>query len=197
MNSSTCRLIILKKVKYGESDLIITGLSHDGVVRSFIAKSALKSKKRFGGGVLEPTHHVSVIYSFKGGSHEEGLFVLNEAQVIDGFPKLRQDYEKLSTALYLLKLVSLFLKEGESFSQGAFNLLGYTLKALEECESCLKLKTHFEVKFLSLQGVFPHETEYKKLLTTSVREHKSVYLTDLEWAEASRQSEETIRLITA
>ena len=62
MTQAQNRFIILKKMKYGESDLILHAISMQGEKLSFIARGALKSKKRFGGGVLEPTHFVSFTY---------------------------------------------------------------------------------------------------------------------------------------
>ncbi len=52
------RLIILRTIKYSEADLIVHGLNTEGARINFMAKSALKSRKRFGGGVLEPTHYM-------------------------------------------------------------------------------------------------------------------------------------------
>ena len=74
------RFIILKKMKYGESDLIIHALSSAGTKKSFIARAALKSKKRFGGGVLEPSHFVKLTY--KPGKSEVGFFVTNSSKFI-------------------------------------------------------------------------------------------------------------------
>ena len=72
--------ILLKKVRFAESDLILTGISSEGEKKSFLARSALKSRKRFGGGVLEPTHFVEIGYSEKPG--ENRLGTLDEASLI-------------------------------------------------------------------------------------------------------------------
>ena len=82
--------ILLKKVRYGESDLIITGLSAEGEKKSFLARSALKSRKRFGGGVLEPLHHVKLTYSDRSDKHQ--LSVLEEAQILNDFNLLKKNY---------------------------------------------------------------------------------------------------------
>ena len=56
------KVIVLKQNKFGESDLIIRTLNTQGALISFIAKGALKSKKRFSGGMLEPTSFIGVEY---------------------------------------------------------------------------------------------------------------------------------------
>lgn len=56
------RIIVLKKTVYRDSDLIIRGLNSQGAKLSFIAPAALKSRRRFGGGVLEPTNFIEVVY---------------------------------------------------------------------------------------------------------------------------------------
>ncbi len=56
------RIIVLKKTVYRDADLIIRGLNSQGAKLSFIAPAALKSRRRFGGGVLEPTNFIEVVY---------------------------------------------------------------------------------------------------------------------------------------
>lgn len=62
------RIIVLKKTVYRDSDLIIRGLNSQGAKLSFIAPAALKSRRRFGGGVLEPTNFIEVVYQSSGRS---------------------------------------------------------------------------------------------------------------------------------
>ncbi len=145
------RFIILKKMKYGESDLIIHALSTAGTKKSFIARAALKSKKRFGGGVLEPSHFVKLTY--KPGKSEDQLNVLNEAQLLDDFKSIRTDYDKLEFALFTLNCVYHVSQEGDFDSHFLFNLLGHTLKNLGEVKNLDRYKLHFCLKLLFQQGV--------------------------------------------
>lgn len=155
MNQGKDKFIILKKMRYSEADLILHALSTRGEKLSFIARGALKSKKRFGGGVLEPTHFVS--FTFKK-AHEEGqLNVLQEAQLLGDFPGLRSDYDRLELALHFLECVSKVSQEGDTSSEFLFNLLGHALKALENTPDILITKMHFYLKFLFQQGVIQAE----------------------------------------
>ena len=160
------RFIILKKMKYGEADLIIHALSSQGAKKSFIARSALKSKKRFGGGVLEPTHFVGLTY--KDSRNEGGLNVLNEAILIDDFQGLRTDYDKIEIALFFLNCVYHVSQEGDQDSQFLFNLLGHSLRALVKTSNPLRLKLHFCLKFLYQQGVIALDPWMSPFLKTNL-----------------------------
>ena len=59
---------------------------------SFLARGALKSKKRFGGGVLEPTHQALFTYQKPFGSSE--LHLLKDAQIIHDFVAIRRSHER-------------------------------------------------------------------------------------------------------
>lgn len=146
--------IILKKVKYGEADLILHALSSEGEKMSFLARGALKSKKRFAGGVLEPLHHVKLTYS---NSQKAEIHTIKEAQLLQGFDNLRTDYDKLTFALQALDFVGRVSMEGDSNSASMYNLLGHLLKQLEGNTPLSIIKTQFFLKFLLQQGVLEAE----------------------------------------
>lgn len=148
------KVIILRVIKHGDSDLVIHALDRQGARLGFFARAGAKSKKRFGGGVLEPTHYVEA--SFKQRSHEaDQLHSLLEAQLIQGFEKLRSEYDRLQAALYFLKVTSRLAQEGTVDGRESFDLLGNALKAAETTDQIEKLKLHFEIKVLGHQGVLP------------------------------------------
>lgn len=151
LNEKQERFIILKKIKYGEADLIIQALATDGSRVSFMARSALKSKKRFGGGVLEPMHFVT--FSYKEKSDSAQMKTLNEATLIEDFKEIRGDYDKLELALFVLNCVGHVSQEGDSNSEFLFNLTGHTLRAIGPSKNLRVLRLHFCLKFLYQQGV--------------------------------------------
>jgi len=172
------KVFILRKTRYGDNDLILNCLTPEGARVSLFARSALRSKKRFGGGVLEPTHYVHVLYDDKG---DGKLNTLKEASLIQDFPGLRTDYARIEAGLYFVKLVSDIVKEGEIDSNEIFNLLGNTLKAAETTTQLEHLRTHFEVKLLANQGVLPHEPEEQSLLALPISNHDKTSLDDSQW----------------
>ncbi len=172
----TAPFIILKKTKYQEADLIIQALSQSGNKKSFIAKSALRSKKRFGGGVLEPTHFVQFTYTpSKNGT---GLNVLNEASVINDFKNIRTDYDKIEFALNIMNCVTHVSQEGDFDSHFLYNLVGHSLKYLERCDmaSINLFKMHFYLKFLYQQGVISLESWMNPFLKTNIVQSETLIL---------------------
>lgn len=168
MHSDTQGLFfILKKVKYGEADLILHALSSEGEKMSFLARVALKSKKRFAGGVLEPLHQVKLTYTQ---SQKSDLHTIKEAQLLQPFESLRTDYDKLTFALLALDCVAKVSLEGDSGSSSMYNLLGHMLRQLESIESLALIKTQFYLKFLLQQGVLEIEDWMKPFLRLHLSE---------------------------
>ncbi|MBX3032464.1 MAG: DNA repair protein RecO [Bdellovibrionaceae bacterium] len=148
------KFIILKKVRYGEADLILQALSTHGEKMSFMARGALKSRRRFGGGVLEPCHFVQFTYHQ---SKTGKLHTLKEASLINDFPGLRRDYDRLEFALRAVDAVGKVSQEGDATAEFLFNLLGHVLSGLERADDLTAIKLQFWLKFLMQQGVLTPE----------------------------------------
>lgn len=145
------KIFVLRTIKYKESDLIVHGLTQENGKMTFIARGALRSKKRFGGGVLEPTHHVLVSYT---SAHKEGVWpVLLEAQLLHDFKGLRQSYDRLDLALKVLDAITKVSQENDPHSQDLYNLVGHSLQKLELESNLETFKVHFYIRFLLQQGV--------------------------------------------
>ena len=189
----TERLFILKVIKYSEADLIVIGLNAMGAKISLFAKSALKSRKRFGGGVLECTHYIEATYthsskSFRGTSKteyaynysmEHDFYFLKEATLLYDFSKIRRDYDRLHLGLYMLKLVNHFCKEGLLDNTQVFHLLGNSLKALETSKKLHELQMAFELRLLKTQGFLKEDDSMKRVLGGSISEHEQLNIDPL------------------
>ena len=141
-----------------------------------MARGALKSKKRFGGGILEPSHYVTLTY--KDQSDEGKLRVLHEAILIDDFKALRTDYDKLNFALFTLKCAYSVSQEGDVHSDFLFNLLGHTLRTIGLISNLPALKLHFCLKFLYQQGVISIEAWMKPFLKLNIGDYQSLAQTE-------------------
>ena len=161
--------IVLRTIKYSEADLIVKILTKQGDKLDLFARSALKSKKRFGGGALQPTHFICFNYQVPRSIN--GLAVIKEAALIKDFKFLREDYEKLTLALKVLDIIDRVAQVGNKEGEGFFNLLGNTFKALENCENLLKLYTQFEIKLLFHIGILKPSDETNPFLKASVLEN--------------------------
>lgn len=159
MKSQQDKIIVLRKIKHGESDLILHALSSSGSRLNFMAKGALRSKKRFGGGILEPTHFLKVNYKEKENAEGDSLHWLEEASLLKDFAELRQDYDRLELALGFLQLLSRISQVGLEDGEEVFQLLGHALMAAEKVKDLRKLRVLFELKLLWLQGVLPEDLQ--------------------------------------
>ena len=172
------KVIILKHTRFGESDLIIRALNQKGALVSFIAKGAVKSKKRFTGGMLEPGHFIGVEYKK---STSSSLYFLRQAWFLKRFENLRKDYDRLKMALHFLYLAEKIGQEGVEDSADLFNLLGNGLTALETSKHLNALQFMFEFRLLLSQGVLPKEIQNQKhLLNITVAEHENLGFQELK-----------------
>lgn len=147
--------LILRTMVYKEADLQIDALNARGGKQHFLARSALKSKKRFGGGALEVMNYVHLTYEDR---KEKSDFVpLTEARLLDGFEGIRTDYDRLQVGLMLAKDVARVTVHGEEDSSSIFNLLGNALKKLEKTQEIHLLRLHFRIKLLFYSGYLPNE----------------------------------------
>ena len=86
--------LLLRRVEYGESDLVVTLLT-DTIGRvSALARGARKSVKRFGG-VIEPMHTLQIAYDDRSGAE---LVVLREAKLARARPFLVMNLERMQAA---------------------------------------------------------------------------------------------------
>jgi DNA repair protein RecO (recombination protein O) len=86
--------LLLRRVEYGESDLVVTLLT-DSIGRvSALARGARKSVKRFGG-VIEPMHTLCVSYDERAGAE---LVTLREAKLERARPFLVTSLERMQAA---------------------------------------------------------------------------------------------------
>ncbi|MFN7727711.1 MAG: DNA repair protein RecO [Bdellovibrio sp.] len=171
------RFFILKRIKWSESDLILQTLTPQGAKLSCLARGALKSKRRFNGGVLEPTHFVEAV--IRPSSQADGLATIEEAKLIEAFEGLRTSYDRLETALQVLEIIEKVAQANDQNSQHLFDLLGHSLRALQTTESILATKAQFVLKFLYHQGVLEVEPWMNTYLKAPMNELSGAQLSPL------------------
>ena len=159
------KIIVLQNTRHLESNLVVKGINSSGSILSFFAPFALKSKKRFLNGVLEPGGYIVVEY--RPAQKSEGWNRLQQAWVINKFNRLRTDYNRLNLALYILKIFNKSCQEGNTSEPRMFHLLGHTLSTLETTSDLKQLKLFFEIRFLFLQGVLPFFLQSKEVFFQS------------------------------
>jgi len=145
------RGVVLRTYKLGEADRIVTILTRDrGKVRA-VAKGVRKTKSRFGGR-LEPASHVQLLL-YEG----RELDIVTQAETIDHFGPLREDYERLSRAVSLLEVADQVAQERQA-NPALYRMLVGALQALASRDTPLVVPAFF-LKVLSLEGYRPQVDE--------------------------------------
>ena len=155
MASFATPAIILRRIEYGDYDLIVSLLTLDEGKISALAKSAKKSTKRFAG-ILEPFSVLEVVCS----AHPRGsrLPILQEAVLKHPFPTIRADIMKTAYASYWSELVNEWMEEKQK-QVDTFRLLHHVLDQLNLGEGPAgALSVLFQIRFMAMSGYAPNLT---------------------------------------
>jgi len=155
MSGYTTTALILRRINYGDHDLIINLFTLDRGKVSVIAKAAKKSVKRFGG-ILELFSALEVVINPGRG---KGLPVLQEATLVQPYANIRSDVVKTAYASYWAELVNTWMEEYER-QDLIFNLLKHVLTELDGgVKEPRALSILFQIRFMSLSGLAPNLTK--------------------------------------
>jgi DNA repair protein RecO (recombination protein O) len=143
--------VVLRRVSYGDYDVILTVLTPEFGKRAIIAKAAKKSTKRFAG-ILEPFANLRINFNDRKG---KGMPVLQEASLLRPFASIRSDIIKTAYASYWTELVYLWIEEGQPRPQ-IYRLLTYALGGLAaDMLPAENLSVLFQMRFLGEEGFRP------------------------------------------
>jgi len=144
--------IMLRRLDYGDFDVIITFFTLTNGKLTVIAKSAKKSTKRFGG-ILELFSILELVASTGRG---KGLPVLQEAVLKEPFSAIRADFRKTAYASYWAELIYNWMED--NFKQDAlYSLFEHVLSELDSGQTPeAALNILFQMRFLNLSGYRPH-----------------------------------------
>jgi DNA repair protein RecO (recombination protein O) len=141
------RGIVLRTYKLGEADRILTLLTRDhGKVRA-VAKGVRKTRSRFGAR-LEPPGHVDLLL-YEG----RELDIVTQAETVDMFGALRDDFDLLTRALSMLEAADHVALEREPNPQ-LYGMLANALRTLATRDAPLVVPAFF-LKLLALEGYRP------------------------------------------
>lgn len=139
--------VVLRTIRLGEADRIISFVTKDhGKVRA-VAKGVRRTKSRIGGR-LEPPHHVSLL-CWRG----RELDVVNQVEVIDSFRNVRSSLDRLAPAMTMLEIADQVAQEHNPAPE-LFELLTGALRSLDRDGSALTLGAYCW-KLLMIEGVVP------------------------------------------
>ena len=144
--------ILLRRINFGDYDLIITFFTLNKGKLSVIAKSAKKSTKRFSG-ILELFSVLQIVVS---AGSRKGLPVLQEAVLQHPFANIRADIKKTGYASYWAELINEWMEGGVKHVQ-LFRLFQYVLEQLDGGNiPDPALSILFQMRFTKLSGHSPN-----------------------------------------
>jgi len=144
--------IIIKKIKLGEADRILTLYTSDYGKVEAVAKGVRRPKSKMAGHLELLTH--SQIRLARG----RNLDTIIGSQTIDSFLTLKNDLWLISLGLYAAELVNQFTVEHVA-SRHLFQLLLETLRLLSQADNTELVLRYFELYLLDLAGYRPQLQE--------------------------------------
>lgn len=146
--------ILLRKIEYGDHDFIISFLTESRGKLSVIAKNAKKSIKRFSGALdLFSVHHIQCTFPKK---KPNGLIILSNADLENGFVNIRYDVLKTAYASFWVELIYCWLEE-DKIQSDLYELLWFSLDALNDGDISKEvLSLLFQIRFMSISGFTPN-----------------------------------------
>lgn len=148
----TTPAILIRRLDYGDFDLILTFFTLKRGKITAIAKSAKRSTKRFAG-ILELFYFLDVVVSPGKG---KGLPLLSEASLRRPMEHIGADIHKTAYASYWVELVNDWVESGQQQKE-LFGLCAFVLNELNSGSIPADvLSILFQMRFLSLSGLCPN-----------------------------------------
>ena len=142
------RGMVLRTIRLGEADRIVTLMTEQhGKVRA-VAKGVRRTKSKFGSR-LEPLSHVALL----GWQGRGDLDMINQVEVIDTFRTVREDLDRMSAAMSMLEVVDQIGQERHG-NPRLYEMLVGAMAALAERDSPMVAPAFF-LKVLALEGSAP------------------------------------------
>ncbi len=151
MSATKTLAFVLKTQDYRDTSLLGDFYTRDyGRVRG-IVKGIRDARARFGSTLESFSLNEILFYKRKRGGD---LHLVTQVELLEDFPKVREDLERLGTASYCLELLSELVEPEESEPE-LFELLKDALLFLSSGASSKRAARIFEVKLLDILGLMP------------------------------------------
>ncbi|HCC55426.1 MAG TPA: DNA repair protein RecO [Desulfobulbaceae bacterium] len=146
--------IVLQVKDHGDSDKIVTLYTLEHGKIALIAKGAKRSKKRF----VNKLELFSLLAIYFAPSRHSSLMRLDQADLLNPFPRLRENYELYIAASLFCELVLHWTREHDS-DEELFRLLVWALECLVmEGVVVKRAVIFFHIKMLDILGYRPDLT---------------------------------------
>lgn len=154
MSDFRTNAILLRKIEYGDHDLIVTFMTQTRGKTTVMAKNAKKSVKRFSGALdLFSLNHIQGTFPKK---NKDALVTLAQTDLENGFANIRYDIFKTAYASYWVEMTHLWLEEGRAQPR-LYDLLVFSLDMLNRSDMPKEvLSLLFQIRFMSISGFAPN-----------------------------------------
>jgi len=140
--------IVIKQIKLGEADKILTIYTPEFGKLKVVAKGACRPGSKLGGNVEPLTYSLMML------ARGRNLDIVTQSQTIDGFLALKSDLRLMAYGLYVLELIDSFTMEN-SENRPLFDLLLDALHWLSQSDSNEIVLRYFELHLLYYLGYRP------------------------------------------
>lgn len=142
--------ILLKKRELRETSFLLDFYTREsGKIRGVI-KGVRSPAPQFGANYEVFTLDRIVFYEKK----NKDIFIISQCELVDFFPGLRNDLERLGYAFYYAELIDSAVEPGQKNTE-IFDVLVETLKALSGPASAKRVTRVFEIRLLKALGIMP------------------------------------------
>ena len=149
MSTFNTRAILLRRVPFGDFDLVVTLLTLTHGKIAVMAKAAKKSVKRFAG-VLEPFAPIQAV-CYRG----KGMPMLQEASVEHPLANIRSNVNKTAYASFWTEIIDIHIEEKHQ-QPDLYQLLLFVLNGLDDGRIPARMwSILFITRFLNLAGLTP------------------------------------------
>ena len=164
--------VVLKSVKYGDNGRIFTILTQEFGKISASVSSLRNNKNGFVAGTQPFSYSKFIMFKSE---RENSIYRINECELINSFEEICESLEKVAYASYFADIAMRCSNENMS-DDGMLKLLLNTLYLLS-CDrySCIKIKTVFEIKAISIFGYAPNMNECIVCRKTDKLKYFSLY----------------------
>ena len=150
------KAIVIKSIKWAETSKIVSLYTRECGCIKVIAKGSRRVKSEYSGN-LEPVNVIETLIYI---SAKRELQTLGQVSLVNSFPQLRNDLEKMAYALAILELIQIFIHYHEK-EQIFFDFVYQLLQDLREAKNPQLILWYFILKIASYLGFKPEFTSCK------------------------------------
>ena len=179
MSAAKTQAFVLKTQDYRDTSLLAHFYTRDYGKLHGIIKGIRDARGRFGS-TLEPfsLNEILVYIRRRGGD----LHPVTGVELLDSFPAVREDLERVSYASYFVDLLN-ELVEAEEPNPAIFDLLGESLVFLSSGASPKRVARVFEAKLLGHLGLMPEADDIPRAAGVSISKGTLNFLEHVRRAE--------------